>query len=500
MNTAQNTGDQVRHRVQAALVDVLERTRLMRGQAGRQLLLDEVRDRLGQLDMREHAVPRLQVVELVRACTRLADGVHILVETVEHLEPATDEVLQLHRLQDEWESAEVLTEADWGTLHPALESLYPTNLTLLCQLATSQRLPGPPPWCADAWHTFVHLAGQNSGPEGLPPSMAFLALLEKHVDDQVAGLIRSRNRQLAAEQGLTPQLDHLRAGRTDRDELPTDSTAYLVIQVEPRLDPDGPEDLYTLSSFRQWHGGDQWRSRQDGSRTVRRDELEREVEQLINRMESGWTDRTGKVVVEFVLPWELLNAEVDWWRKEIDSDRPTALAMDYPVVVRSLERLRTTRWHRRWHQRWHQLRTAPTSSKVHRSMPAGKDYLSRLENELKGDDRIVALVLSEPPAQLGTTGQQEVTAALRAGLPVIIWHRADCTSTAFRTAVEGLVSDAGLAQLPERAKQLRHQALGLEPELRMDHIGRHLTVLWDDPARRPGPLGAPSGRASGETR
>jgi hypothetical protein len=50
-----------------------------------------------------------------------------------------------------------------------------------------------------------------------------------------------------------------------------------------------------------------------------------------------------------------------------------------------------------------------------------------------------------------------------------------------------------------RAKELRHQALQLEPALRDGHIGHHLTILWDDPERRPDALGAPVGRGTGES-
>lgn len=495
MNTAQKTGDQVRHRVETEVVNVLVGTRVVAGQASRQLLIDQLRERLGQFSLREHSEVRLQVVELVRACVQLTDGVRVLVDTVEHLEPGTDHVRDLRRLRDEWEAADVLIEPDWVELRPALETLHPENLLVLFQRATRHRLPSPPPWCDNAWHAFVNLAGHNSGPEAVPPSMAFLSLLEDQVDEPVGRLIRLRNQRVASAQGLTGQLDRVRTALRQGDEQPRDSTAYLVIQVEPRLDPDGPEDLYTLSSYRQWHGGEVLHSRQSGARAVHRHELEREVEQLIEEMETEWSDRTGTVVVEFVLPWELLNAEVDWWRKEISSDRPTVLAMDYPVVVRSLERLRTPHWHRYWRQRWQQLHAQPSSSTIHRSAPSGEDYFNRLEAQLKGDTRIVCLVLSEPPAQMGGTGQQEILAALRAGLPVIIWHRADCTSEAFREAVTRLVSDTGLAELPARTKQLRQQALLTEPEHRNDHIGRHLAVLWDDPGRRPGQLGAPSTRA-----
>lgn len=498
MKTAQISGDQVRHRIQPVLVSVLERTRLMRAQSSRQLLIEQLQDRLGQFPLREHPELRLQIVELVRACSRLVDGVQILVETVEHLEPGTDEVDHLRRIRDEWEAVEVLNEDDWMKLRPLLENLTPTNLTVLYQRATEHRSPGPPSWCVNAWHAFIHLAGQNAGPEGLQPSMTFLALLEDQVDAKAARWIRVRNSRLATEQGLTRQLEERRAFLARGGDQPMTSTAYLVVQVEPHLDPGGSEEMYALSHFRQWYGADSWYSRRGESQLVHLRDLEREVERLIEQMEIDWSDRTSTVFVEFVLPWELLNVGVDHWRKESGSSRPITLAMDYPVVVRSLERLRTQRWHRAWHQRWRQLLTAPAQSKVYWSQPSGKDYFTRLESELKSDDRVVSLVLSEPPAQRGETGHQEIEAALRAGLPVIIWHRGDCTSTEFREAVTSLVTDGGIGQLPIRAKEFRHEALRLEPAQRDGHIGHHLTVLWDDPERRPDTLDAPLDRELGK--
>ncbi|WP_250007950.1 hypothetical protein [Actinoplanes sp. M2I2] len=497
MKTEQTSGDLARHRIQTVLVGVLERTRLVRTQSSRQSLIEQLQDRVGHFSLREHSELRLQTAELVRACSRLIDGVPALVEVVEYLEPGTEEVDQLRRLRDEWEAADVLNEDDWTTLQPLLQNLTPTNLTVLYQRATEHRSPGPPSWCADAWQAFVHLAGQNAGPDGLQPSMNFLVLLEDQVDEKAARWIRLRNGRLATGQGLTQQLEERRAYLARGGEQPTASTAYLVVQVEPHLDPSGREEMYALSYFRQWHGADSWYSRRGETSLVHLRDLEREVEQLIEQMEIDWSDRTGTVFVEFVLPWELLNVGVDRWRKETGSARPIALAMDYPVVVRSLERLRTQRWHRPWHQRWRQLLKAPAHSKVYWSHPSGKDYFTRLESELKADDRVVSLVLSEPPAQRGETGQQEIEAALRAGLPVIIWHRGDCTSAEFREAVTSLVSDGGIGRLPLRAKELRHEALRLEPAQRDGHIGHHLTILWDDPERRPDALGAPADRGIG---
>lgn len=489
-------GDQIRHRVRTAFVDVLERTPLMRSPTSRLLLLDQLRDRLGSFPLREHSELRLQTAELVHACIRIADGLDRLVETVEHLEPATQEAIELRRLQDTWEAADALTQVDWEHLRPALEQLHPTNLGTIYQRATEHRLPGPPTWCDNAWHAFIHLAGQNAGPDGLPPSLVFLELLEDLLDAQAARRVRIRNRRVASQQGLAAERERRRAYLRAGGELPVDASVYLVIQIEPRLDADRQE-AYTISPFHQWRGPESWHSRRRKPRIALRHELEHQVERLIEETEVEWTDHVGPIVIEFILPWELLNADVDWWRMETDSPRPIVLAMDYPVVVRSLERHRTPRWHRTWQRRWQQLQIHPAGSLVRWSRPNGDDYLNRLETELKADDRVVCLVLSEPPARLGERGQQEVFAALRAGLPVIIWHRNNCGAPAFRRAVSDLVAEGGLAELPARARRLRQRALQLDPALRTDHVGRHLTVLWDDPERRPDLLGAPIGTGSG---
>lgn len=204
--------------------------------------------------MREHAELRLQAAELVHACVRIADGLDGLVETVEHLEPATQETLELRRLQDTWEAADALTETDWEHLRPALGRLRPTNLGTIYQRATEHRLLGPPAWCENAWHAFVYLAGQNVGPDGLPPSLVFLELLEDLLDAQAARWVRIRNRRVASEQGLTAERDRRRAYLRAGGELPVDASAYLVIQIEPRMDSDQRQQAYIISPFHQWRG------------------------------------------------------------------------------------------------------------------------------------------------------------------------------------------------------------------------------------------------------
>jgi hypothetical protein len=111
-----------------------------------------------------------------------------------------------------------------------------------------------------------------------------------------------------------------------------------------------------------------------------------------------------------------------------------------------------------------------------------------MEAELNSDSRYVAVVLSEPPNPKEATGRYEVVAALRAGVPVIIWHREDCSTSAFREMVSELF-DRGPADLPLRVTELRKQIATMEPKARERHAGRHLTLLWDEPGRTPTSMG-----------
>jgi hypothetical protein len=314
----------------------------------------------------------------------------------------------------------------------------------------------------------------------LPDSLAFLEGVAA-LQPAVAAPLREFTGSLAEKWGLEPQLQRVRT--VSVEPAAASGTAYLVLQFDPYgID----ENQYLVSHWYQW-ASPTWHSVKGEDHLVPSDRLEGVVERVVLEMERRWSTLHEPVTVEFVLPWNLLNAPVDAWRKEIDSDWPTPLGMDYPIVVRSLDRLRSRQWHRQWHARWR--RVLPDAEAVpFWSRPVGTEYPVRLEAELKADEVTAALVLSEPPVP-GSIGQLEVRAALRAGVPIVIWHRTDCGAP-FREAVAALFRGEGLARLPTRARELRQQAWRQEPQHRETHLGRHLTLLWDDPDRQPEPVGA----------
>lgn len=459
---------------------------LLQRQDSRQLMVQMLRKRLTNGNaLTDFGSPRQQSVEIVRACLDEDGDLGTLIQVLTLFDPAAAQLTQLERLRCELDAIELLSSTDWAELRMPLSTTRPRSLGRLYQSASSHQLAMPPHWCVSAWDVFIYLTGQNAPPRGLPPNMLFLALLEPEVETDLRALIRLRNQREASRLGLTGDLDRRRVAVNagGGSVLPF---VYLVIQVEPDLEPGSAG--YTVSHYRQWHGAESWHSRLWGQVAgVPYDGLEESVELIIRRMEVEWSHRRAEVAVELVLPVTLLNEDVAWWRKERASAYlpQKVLAMDYPVVVRSLDRLRQPEWHRAWRLRWNRMQAEPAHSRVYRSEPDGDAYLTRLEADLNADPRWTTLLLSEPPTAVNDWGLSEMMTALRAGLPAIVWHRERPSDDRFWEEIQGMTADGKVARLPVHARQSRLDALRLAPPHLDDHAGRHLVVLWDDPDRTP---------------
>ena len=98
------------------------------------------------------------------------------------------------------------------------------------------------------------------------------------------------------------------------------------------------DDTFIMSHWYQW-ASSTWEPCRGEDRRVRRDQLEAEVDKVVLETERRWAHLQGPVAIEFVLPSQLLNEPVDRWRWELDSASPRRLAIQFPLVIRSLERI-----------------------------------------------------------------------------------------------------------------------------------------------------------------
>lgn len=488
----------VRNELMAEITRVLTTSETMRRQAGADMVIQDLTEELGprtRLDPRQDAPLGLWLRQLVKSCAAVDEGLQTLARCLGYAEQGSETVLALWRLVDEWEATAFFENADLRPLCPLLQTIRSTSLlTTLARRASHARTQELNVWCTTGWEVFLHLAGDNTAAGELPPAMAFLSLAAEHLvkegRTQDAEELRRWNRRQAQLRGL---MDEMAGWQHDGSAAPSIEPslhpAYLLIQLEPDgVDPDS----YYVSHWRQ-SDTDGWHPIPGETVKLHRDELPGAVDRLIEEAEELWSDLRQPVVIEYILPWDLLGEPVEWWNKERDAPIPTPLVMDYTVVLRSFDRLRKGAWHRPWNNRWRQLKERPADSRSHWSLPDRSAF--HLERELKEDEQIVCLILSEPPGADSPAARQEFVAALRAGIPALLWDRSG-SGVAFREAAADIVRDRGLAGLLERTRRWRNEALALGPEGWDGHVGRHLALLLDDPERMPGPS-APVGDSGG---
>ncbi len=328
---------------------------------------------------------------------------------------------------------------------------------------------------ANAWEAFTQLQEFNAGADGFPPVLMFVELVAHHVAGEVRAQLMRWNDDQVRRLRLEPELRERRASLASR--IPDESLLHLMIVVEPDgIDPH----LYLVSHWRQDDAA-VWPPARGQTRMVNFDDLERCVDDLVIIAERAWSGHSGSVALEFVLPRALLNMPVHRWHKEHDSGDPRPLCLDYPIVVRSLERMRLSHWHRVWHQRWQTLTNDPSAAGVHFAQPTDTGGPHRIDAVLS-DLCVVLMVLTEPPPQQPRPGADELTAALRSGLPALVWHP-EVSSELLREVVARLLEGDGLGDLPGRAQASRQAAFQASAAPFDMNIIRDLVVLWDDPDR-----------------
>jgi hypothetical protein len=349
------------------------------------------------------------------------------------------------------------------------------DLPLLVGRATGFGVP-PGERLSGVWNAVRFLLDRNAGPEGFPPLLTFVELLAEKQDAALGGYLRDWNDSQARRMGLVTGLRDLRIARSSATE--ESQLLHLVVLIEhDGLDPD----RYLVSHWRQDDPAE-WPPARGETREAHLSELEDAIDDLVVGAEIAWAGCQSEVALEFVLPRALLNLPVEQWRKEHKTTNPSLLALEYPVVVRSLERMRSAQWHRVWKNRWHQLHEAPWQAGVFFADAADVEQPYRIDIDL-GNPQMAAMILSEPPSREPRRGD-ELTAALRYGLPAVLWTRMAGSLNALRTTVGHLLRHGGVHGLPDTLTSARRNALGGVADHEIDQeIIRNLVLMWDDPNR-----------------
>lgn len=235
---------------------------------------------------------------------------------------------------------------------------------------------------------------------------------------------------------------------------------------------------YMLSVWRQ-DNPDLWPPPRVDMRYTDLDGIEDTFDEVIVAAERAWADQIATATLDVLLPRELIQLPVHSWCKERASGQPQPLCLDYTIRLRSLDRLKATHWHRAWRERWLSMHADPSTARI--LFADGKDDTRRVDVALRERDS-VAMVLTEPPPRQPEAKIDEFVAAMRSGLPIVIWHPY-ATPEELETYLTKLISSGSLIDLPERTRQSRISALEPSSDDNLN-LASDLVVLWDDPDRQ----------------
>jgi hypothetical protein len=329
------------------------------------------------------------------------------------------------------------------------------------------------PRSADSWQAFTRLVDVLAGSDGVPPSLVFLDALAAKVGGEVGGVMTDWIDQKVRQLRVGPAFGVRRAAMS---RVVDDPRLHLLILLEhDAIEPD----RYLLSVWRQDDPAE-WPPARDEVRHLGLADIERAVDEVVVAAERAWAGQRASVTLEFLLPRALFHLPVHRWSKEHASGYPQPLCLDYIIRLRSLDRMKSTHWHRAWRERWHSMKADPSGARIHF---AGADNGAGPVEVVLRDQDSVAMVFGGPPSEHSRgAGADELTAALRSGLPVLLWHP-EATSEALQEIISWLVEGNGLAGLPERTQESRRAALGPSVLPFNTTLARDLVVLWDDPDR-----------------
>ncbi|URN06708.1 hypothetical protein LUW74_27575 [Actinomadura madurae] len=484
MITSLNVDDQ--HRLVEAILRI-ETMSVRRERAVHVAALE--RDLGHHLHYVHHDKELLDVWALVEALLKHPGAPQGLVRILKTFYPNSLSVRALDALVSELLPDPWLGRVDRRELHELITSLEQTDpgLAHLGRFPMLYRRAVGPAWPEldreiRSLHDVVALLEEMpAGDDDVPPLLAFVDDLAEHAGYPTAHAFRGWVRRQVEAQGLDGVLfQRRRASLTARSE-PEPSENYLIIGCTPdALEPD----RYLVTAWLQV-------DREPGNTLQCSDEalpLSR-IPELLERLltsDSLVVNRSNpELTIEFILPRPLLDHPFEQSRINI-AGLEHRIGIRYPVVVRSLDRMRLAAVHPDWRHKWGWLSENSVDAPVCLVSRRGECDREELFSKLSTASTAV-LALAFPPWGDASDEPDEHWVGLLAGVPVVAWCRDGRDPARFAREVKELLA-ADLMKLPRRTRELRRQALAGGPDgAGAGHLGLHLTLLFDDAERVPEP-------------
>jgi vWA-MoxR associated protein C-terminal domain/vWA-MoxR associated protein middle region 0/Effector-associated domain 2 len=487
------------------LVSALWRLEDLRKRSARDFYLSLVEKELGHpLPVTRDERDLHDMWHLVDSCLACSGALHTLLAVVEKFHQGSMPMMRVRELVDELLPEPLLGAPERQELHRLvralgnkLEAPHRAVVRALYQDAVGPFGPALGNDVNDLSGILAQLEDLNVDVDGVPPLLAFVAGLAAYAGEPSTNALREWTDRVAGRLGLGPTAlrkvrnahgVHKRAVRVLDSGQPR---TYLVIEFRP----DGADlGRFLTSAWLQSDGEHGVMLRCDDDDPLPITCLPLLVTELLTENLQVVGRPTEELTVEFVLPRSLLGTPFDQLRFTVDG-LERRLGIEHPVIIRSLERLRKRAFHHHWRRKWSWLRDHPSGATVCWVTQRGQYGGESLYNMLLSEPSSVCVAMVFPPQVDQNEPPDELWVGIQAGVPIVAWSRERRDPARFVAEFQELL-DRGAMSLPDNVLTLRRQALrALDTNPRDDHLGLHLTLIFDDADRLPEPyvrLNAPA--------
>ncbi|MDQ1288591.1 MAG: Trypsin-like peptidase [Actinomycetota bacterium] len=431
-----------------------------------------------------HDDDRMDVWELTRALASHPQALRGLIADLRTIHQGSPEVTSLEQFTERTFPDLLLDHAERVALEHLLDGVAPSWAAVALRSATAGLAIPPVTGRTTVPEAVRELEGYGwvrGGP--LPPLFVFVDDLAHLIGGP--GYVNLHHWIDAVGERLDIPREQLQtlcdaASRRRAEQL----SLSLVIQLDDDLsDPDH----YLMSALLMQHDRtERVLHRDDVGRTL--PEIVAQLDTVLRMVPEGLGEQMQDPVIEFLLPRRLMAEPVDEWDAG-GSAFHLPLGLRYPVVIRSLDRMRDLTYRVNWRRKSRRLietgRLLDPEAlhlEVPRASPDVPDPVMALFATLTNQEKVVCLAIPRPPDASLPQRSDVFAAGLAAGLPIVIWARDAEDQHAFFDVVRRLL-DRGPLEVPQQV--LRHRrdvASGSAPG---DGGAVRVGVLFDDADRVP---------------
>lgn len=416
-------------------------------------------------------------VALIQACLEHPGALHELVERlrVYHTRDADERrrVEEIAAVAEGADPAPLLDATNRNRLYRMLAALadrITSDMVRSAYRSAVGPLSSEPITAYDLPSVIRVLESATTGADGLPPLLAFLEGLSRQLPEDAASDLRGWVDEFALRDDIPRHLiSRLRLSQPRADE--EEPTSYLLAEL---LDFGADEARY-LSQVTLLRGNRRdWppnaRVLHGATTPLDVTEIPRLFDSVLDDMWELPDIDIDELVIEFLLPLELLSLAVDQWQVQAE-ELAHPLCVEHHVVVRYRDRSRVKRGYGQWREKTRRLREGKAT--VRWADPNDNAATGRLFNELfRGG--APCLALEQPPVLSRSLGGDAVSAGIRAGVPVIIWCRDKASAGSFAAQLGAHLGQQSVLDVPALVQRMRSDFVtsSFPP-------GGHITLVWD---------------------